>query len=87
MSTTYKNKLQILSTFWLNHRYDDEYVDFINYNDVGLPLAYVICEAIVESTDTTSGLIEETFDNLLVAHGIDDEGFDSLDSLFAHAEA
>lgn len=82
-TTTYENKCAILSDIWLNYRNDTEFVDFIEYNDMGLPLAYAIAEGIVDSTEIASGFINETFDLFLAGLGVEDTGFDSLDDVMS----
>jgi len=82
-TTTYEDKCAILSDVWLNYRNDTQFVDFIEYNDLGLPLAYAISEGIVDSTEIASGFINETFDLLLAGLGIEDTGFDSLDDVMS----
>ncbi len=86
-STTYSNQLAILAELWLNYRDDEEFVDFVEYNDIGLPLAYVLANDIVKSTDLAEKFIGETFDLLLAGLKIEkDTGFETLDDLFAEAE-
>ena len=82
-TTTYENKCLILSDIWLNYRNDTEFVDFIEYNDLGLPLAYAIAEGIVDSTELATNFINETFDLLLAGMDIEDTGFDSLDDVMS----
>jgi hypothetical protein len=65
----------------MDYRVDSEFQDFIEYNDLGLPLAYAIAEGIVEKTDIASNFINEAFDILLSALGVEDTGFNSLDDL------
>lgn len=82
MSTKFKHKCAILADIWLNYRNDEEFVDFIEYNDMGLPLAYAIAEGIVESTPLAKTFVEETFDLLLAGLDVeDDTGFKSLDDI------
>ena len=84
--TSAENKVIILSELWLNYRYDEQFTDFVEYNDLGLPLAYAISEGIVASTDVAEGFISETFDLLISGMGIeDDTGFESMDDLFGQA--
>jgi len=83
MTTTFENKTVILSDIWLNYRTDTAFVDFIEYNDLGLPLAYAINEGIVDTTDLATNFVNETFDLLLAGLGIDDTGFDNLDDLMS----
>jgi hypothetical protein len=35
---TFDNKISILAELWMNYRDDEELQDFIEYNDLGLPL-------------------------------------------------
>jgi hypothetical protein len=86
MTTSIENKALILADLWLNYRNDTEFVDFIEYNDLGLPLAYAISEGIVKATELSNGFINETFDLLLAGMGIDeDTGFESMEDLFGQA--
>jgi hypothetical protein len=71
----------------MNHRQDEEFRDFIEYNDLGLPLAYAIAENVVAVSDKARLFIEETFDVLLAGLEIDDEGFETLDELLEFSEA
>jgi hypothetical protein len=72
----------MLADLWMNYRGDEEFNDFIEYNDLGMPLAYAIANNIVEKTAMAETLINETFELLLAALEIpEDEGFDSLDDL------
>ena len=79
--TTMKNKAIILADLWLNYRDDEEFIDFVEYNDLGLPLAYAVANRIVEATQISDRFIEETFDLLLQGLGIEDEDFQSLDDV------
>ena len=80
--TTFSNKVDILSELWLNYRDQAEFQDFLEYNDLGLPLAYLIGADVVKSTDMSNRLIEETFALLLAGLGIEDEGFETLDDIW-----
>ena len=80
-STIYSDKVSILADLWLNYKNDEEFADFVEYNDIGLPLAYVIANDIVKSTDLAENFINETFDLLLAGLEIEDTGFESLDDL------
>jgi len=80
--TTFENKCQILAEIWLDYRDDEDFEDFIAYNDLGLPLAYAIVEGIVESTDMAERFIDESFSILLSGLEIEDTGFLDLDEIF-----
>jgi len=62
----------------MDYRGDAQFADFVEYNDLGLPLAYAISEGIVEQTDIASTFINEAFDILLAALGLEDTGFETL---------
>jgi hypothetical protein len=84
-TTLYSNKCAILADLWMNYRQDTEFADFVEYNDLGLPLAYAIAENVIVSTEMAQRFIEETFDVLLGGLNVEDEGFDSLDDLLAES--
>jgi hypothetical protein len=88
MATTLDNKATILADLWLNYRDDEEFTDFIEYNDIGLPVAYAVANGIVITTDLANKFINETFDLLLAGLGIDDsdDGYEVLEDLFGVAE-
>lgn len=79
--TPFSSQCEILSELWLNYRTDEEFTDFVEYNDIGLPLAYAVVNGIAEVNETGVALIEETFDLLLAGIGLDDTGFESLDDV------
>jgi hypothetical protein len=85
-TTTFENKCLILADLWLNYRDDDEFQDFITYNDMGLPLAYALSEGIVKGTELSNKFIDETFDLFVFGLGIVDTGFDNLDEMMSLSE-
>lgn len=88
MATSYENKCAILSDLWLNYRDDPEFIDFYEYNDIGLPLAYILDAKIVESTTMAEAFIEETFSLLLAGLEIEeDTGFESLEDLLEDSDS
>lgn len=86
MATSYEAKVSILTELWLNYKNDQNFEEFIAYNDLGLPLAYAIYEGIVESTELAASFISETFELLLAGLAIpEDVGFDTLDDMIEEA--
>ena len=84
--TPYSDRIQILADLWMNYRNDEEFVDFIEYNDIGLPLAYILANEIVKPSDMSERFINETFDLLLAGLEIEeDTGFESLDDILGLA--
>jgi len=79
--TTYSNKCQILADLWTDYRDDDQFRDFIEYNDLGLPLAYSVANGIVENNQIVEGFVNETFRLLIVGLEIEDEGFQDLNDI------
>ena len=77
-STSYTDKCSILAELWLNYRSDEEFQDFLEYNDLGLPLAYAIDNDIVKSSEMAQKFVEETFDLFLSTLGLEDDGYESL---------
>jgi hypothetical protein len=51
MPTNFETKCAILSDLWLNYKDNEELADFVEYNDLGLPLAYLIHTNLVTVTD------------------------------------
>lgn len=80
--TPFSNKVQILGDLWLNYRGDSEFEDFVDYNDLGLPLSFLLSNSIVKETSEAVELIDETWNLLLAALDISkDEGYSNLDDL------
>ena len=82
MTTPIDTKAEILADLWMNYRKDEEFEDFFEYNDLGLPLAYAMSVGIIKNNDTVSSMVEETFLLLLAGLEIEeDEGYETLDDL------
>ena len=79
------SRAEILADLWLNYRDDEEFKDFLEYNDLGMPLAYALVNNIItEPTEHLVNLVNETFELLLAALDIEaDTGFENLDDLFS----
>jgi hypothetical protein len=82
MPTNFENKCAILADLWLNYKDNEELEDFIEYNDLGLPLAYLIHTGLVTVTDEGIIYVDETFDLLVSSLGLDLEGeYETLNEL------
>jgi len=79
--TEFVTKAEILSDLWMNYRQDEGLEDFVTYNDLGLPLSYAVTFDLITLKDVGKKMIEETFDVLLEALGVDDEGYKNIDDL------
>ena len=82
MATTFENKCAILSDLWLNYKDNEELADFVEYNDLGLPLAYLIHTELVSVNESGISYVDETFNLLCQGLGVDlDEEYESLNEL------
>jgi hypothetical protein len=86
IETSFENKCHILGEMWMNMRDAEDFEDFFEYNDLGLPLAYVLANDIAVPNAKSRSFIEETFDLLLEQLEIEDSGFEELDELLNMAE-
>jgi hypothetical protein len=68
------------------YRKDEQFIDFIEYNDLGLPIAYAIHAEIVEAKSPAIDFINETFELLLSALDVEDTGYENLDDILGSAE-
>jgi hypothetical protein len=80
--TTFDNKCAIIGELWMSYRGDSQFEDFISYNDLGLPLGFLIAENLVRPNELAKSMVDETFDLLLSALEREDTGFESLDDVF-----
>lgn len=85
MQTDFVNKVSILGELYSNYQGDKSLEDFFEFNDIGLPLAYFVSEKLAVETEGGNRFIEETFDLLMIALGIEDTGFEFLDEVFTKA--
>jgi hypothetical protein len=82
VKTTFENKCYILQQLWMEHRDDENFTDFIEFNDIGLPLAFMIdSKIVVELTPQARNYIESTFAYLLEALEIEDTGYEEFDDM------
>ena len=83
MTTPYDIKYAILSDLWTGYKEEDDFADFVAYNDLGLPLAFMIEQKIVESTPVAQVYIEETFELLCESLELDsDDEYESIEEMF-----
>jgi hypothetical protein len=79
--TQYFTKCQILGQLWVDFREDEEFADFMEYNDLGLPIAFAIANGIVNDTPLSNATITETWDIFLAGLDIKDTGFETLEDV------
>jgi hypothetical protein len=79
--TPFENQCKILGEVWINYRDNEEFRDFVEYNDLGLPLAYLVSTNFATATKTGLAMISETWFLLLESLEVEDTGFDSFEGL------
>ena len=73
MATPFSNKCKILGDLWIFFKEDEDFAEFIQYNDLGLPLAYFISEGMVTVTDEkVNDFVNETWDLFIQGLGLDE---------------
>ncbi len=86
MATDFSKKTEILGQFYFQYGDDTSLEDFIEYSDIGLPLAYLASEGLCEVSDDGAKYIAETWDLFLAALEVEDSGFDNIQEVFAAAK-
>jgi hypothetical protein len=83
MPNDFSNKISILAELWMNYRDDEQLQDFVEYNDLGLPLAYFLMNELVLPTQQSEVYIEESYNLLVASLGAEDIEYESLDELLS----
>lgn len=74
------DKTGVLGSLWIQFRDSDEFETFMEYNDIGLPMAYYLAEGLVkELTPLGEQYIHETFDMFAKALDVTEEEIDGLE--------
>jgi hypothetical protein len=85
--TPFSNRVAILADLWIGHRFEEEFEDFVSYNDIGLPLAYAMDNKIIDDNQTQAiAFINETWDIFIEGLGIEDTGFETLEDVLDSVE-
>lgn len=83
----FSSKCEILAELWLNYRGDTDFEDFVEYNDIGLPLAYAISAGLAKAEPQGELYVNETWDLFVEALGLDSETvWESLDEMLDNFE-
>ena len=82
MAVEFADKAGILGQLWIEFRGDEDFTDFIEYNDLGLPMSYMVAEGLIkECSPTGESLIEETFVMFCELLEITEDDFDVLEDI------
>ena len=81
--STFESICSILGELWMDYKTDKYFKDFIEYNDIGLPIAFLVDNELVEPTQLAKQYVNETWTIFLAALEIkEDLGWESLEELF-----
>jgi hypothetical protein len=84
--TDFTKVCEILGTLYVNYKDDEELQDFIEFNDLGLPLAFLASENLCEVSDDGARYITETWALFVESLGLEDIGFETLDQMLSLSE-
>ena len=83
--TDFQTKCEILGQFYSNYRDEQDFQDFMEFNDLGLPLAYFVSEGLCEVSDHGVRYINETYSLFLASLELEDTGFSNFEEVFLAA--
>jgi hypothetical protein len=77
----FADKAGIVGQLWIEFRNDEDFENFMEYNDIGCPMAYMVAEGIVkELSPVGEEMLEETFKMFLTLIEITEEEVDGLEN-------
>lgn len=75
----FADKTGILGQLWLDFREDEQFGSFVEYNDIGLPMAYYVAEGLIKDlTPLGEQYIDETFKMFLDVINVEENELDFL---------
>jgi len=78
----YADKTGLLGQLWIDYRDDENFSLFMEYNDIGLPLSYVVAEGLVpELTKLGEDYVDETIVMLFKLLEITEQEVEMLDKI------
>jgi hypothetical protein len=78
----FADKTGILGQLWIDFREDEKFSAFMEYNDIGVPMAYYVAEGLVnELTPLGEQYIDETMEMLFELLNVTDEEISALDDI------
>lgn len=74
------DKANAIGQLWIEFRNDEDFDEFMEYNDLGCPMAYMVAEGLIaELSPLGEELIVETFDMFADLLNVTDEELDALE--------
>lgn len=83
--TTLADRAFILGRFWINERDNEAFEEYIEFNDLGLPLSYSLAEGIIETNPMVEAHINDSFNMLLDILKVEDTGYGSYEEILEAA--
>ena len=80
--TDFSKQVEILGQFYMSARDNKEMSEFMEFNDIGLPLSYLASEGLCDISEDGKKYVAESWEMFLLAMGITDEGFENLGEIF-----
>jgi hypothetical protein len=78
----FADKTGILGQLWIDFRDDDNFSAFMDYNDIGVPMAYYVAEGLVNGlTDLGKQYVEESIDMMFKLLEITEAEVEELDEI------
>ena len=64
-------KVGVLADLYLNYRDENQFKEFAEYNDIGLPIAHLVHTGLCNMNKEAEVYVEETYDLLVSAMGVE----------------
>jgi hypothetical protein len=75
----FADKTGVIGQLWIEFRNDEDFSAFMDYNDLGCPMAYMVAEGLIKDlTPVGEEMIEETFKMFLELINVTEEEIDSV---------
>lgn len=75
----FADKAGVIGQLWIEFRGDEDFEVFMDYNDLGCPMAYMVAEGLIkELTPVGEEMITETFKMFLELINVTEEEIDSV---------
>jgi len=79
--TDFSSQVNILGKLYADYKDEKTFRAFMEFNDIGLPLAYLCAEGLASPSDDGMRYIVETFELFMQTIGVEDTGFENLDDV------
>lgn len=75
----FADKAGVLGQLWIEFRHDEDFSEFMDYNDLGMPMSYMVAEGLIKDLSPVGEeMLEETFKMFLTLIEVTEEEIDLL---------